>query len=614
MSKAGKIVFWIIFPLLTIIFSGVVIFYFDLANGPLFLFILEMIAIGLFIIWRIILRNRRFLLRMIPTISIIIVTVIAVSLAKPTVERKSAAYYSNPAVTEVLSLKNGKVKGVYNEDKKVEIYAGVPYAQAPVGELRWKEPQPLKDWNGTLDCSYFAPKAMQKDQSPVISTLVDMYAEKSWHPDYNMHPLQEMSEDCLYLNIWRPTNITEPLPILVYIHGGSLTSGSSAYEDYNGEEMAKTGVIMITIAYRLGVFGYFAHEALANESPNGTTGNYGLLDQIQALKWINENASYFGGDSNKITIAGESAGSSSISALCTSPLAKGLFTRAIGESSSLVVKLPPHTYRSKDTALKMGNDILKEFNCFSIEELRKVPADKLINTKYENSAMTLDGYALTKDPYQVYLDKENNEEVLLNGYNVLEADAFVIPTYLMSPTNKDNILERLKKSFGDEYGQKFYDLYKAKIEQDAFAAFNEIFSIYWFMYPHYSWMNMAYETGINVYSYQFTKENGFHGTYHSGEMIYAYGNVKKDTHSYRYNESDKELSTTMLTYWSNFAKYGSPNSSEVTQYWSNYDPTEQQIFELGSNVGFKKIPQLDLDAFALCEQYSEYLLSQKEGN
>lgn len=127
-------------------------------------------------------------------------------------------------------------------------------------------------------------------------------------------------------------------------------------------------------------------------------------------------------------------------------------------------------------------------------------------------------------------------------------------------------------------------------------------------------MNMAYETGINVYSYQFTKENGFHGTYHSGEMIYAYGNVKKDTHSYRYNESDKELSTTMLTYWSNFAKYGSPNSSEVTQYWSSYDPTEQQIFELGSNVGLKKIPQLDLDAFALCDEYSEYLLSQKEGN
>lgn len=608
MKKGGSIAFWILFPILTLIFSGIVIFYFDLANGPLYLFIIECVCLGLFIVSRIVLRHQKFVFRMIPTLSIVVITALTIGFARPSIERKSAAYYSNPIATEVLTLKNGKVQGVYNQDKKVEIYAGVPYAKAPIGDLRWKEPQPVEDWNGIKDCSYFAPRAMQSDQSPVISTLVDMYAEKSWHPDYNMHPSQEMSEDCLYLNIWRPANIEAPLPILVYIHGGSLTSGSSAYEDYNGEEMAKTGVIMITIAYRLGVFGYFAHEDLAKESANGTTGNYGLLDQIQALKWINENASYFGGDTNNITIAGESAGSSSVSALCTSPLAKGLFKRAIGESSSLVVKLPPHTYRKKDVALKMGNDIMKEFNCSSIEELRKIPADKLITTKYENSAMTLDGYALTKDPYQVYVDGENNEEALLNGYNVLEADAFVIPTYLLSPTNKDNILERLKKSFGDIYGQKFYDLYQEKISKDAFAAFNEIFSVYWFMYPHYSWMNIAYDNGLDVYSYQFTKENGFHGTYHSGEMIYAYGNVKKDNHSYRYDQSgsDTYLSYVMLSYWSNFAKTGNPNNAANLPTWHKYQSDQDYIMELGLRIGDKNIEYKD--AFALCDEYSEYLL------
>lgn len=608
MKKGGSIAFWILFPILTLIFSGIIIFYFDLANGPLYLFIIECVCLGLFIVSRIVLRHRKFVIRMIPTLSIVVITALTIGFARPSIERKSAAYYSNPVATEVLTLKNGKVQGVYSQDKKVEIYAGVPYAKAPIGDLRWKEPQPVEDWNGVKDCSYFAPRAMQSDQSPVISTLVDMYAEKSWHPDYNMHPSQEMSEDCLYLNIWRPANIEAPVPILVYIHGGSLTSGSSAYEDYNGEEMAKTGVIMITIAYRLGVFGYFAHEDLAKESINGTTGNYGLLDQIQALKWINENASYFGGDANNITIAGESAGSSSVSALCTSPLAKGLFKRAIGESSSLVVKLPPHTYRKKDVALKMGTDIMKEFNCSSIEELRKIPADKLITTKYENSAMTLDGYALTKDPYQVYVDGENNEEALLNGYNVLEADAFVIPTYLLSPTNKDNILERLKKSFGDIYGQKFYDLYQEKINKDAFAAFNEIFSVYWFMYPHYSWMNIAYQNGLDVYSYQFTKNNGFHGTYHSGEMIYAYGNVKKDNHSYRYDQSgsDTYLSYVMLSYWSNFAKTGNPNNTANLPTWHKYQSDQDYIMELGLRIGDKNIEYKD--AFALCDEYSEYLL------
>lgn len=609
MSRRAAIAFWIIFPILTLLFTGIVVFYFSLANGPLFLFILECIAIGLFIIWRIILRNRKFYLRMIPTLAVIFVTVIAISLAKPTVERKSAAYYDNPVATEILELKNGLVQGVYNEDKSVEIYAGVPYAKAPIGDLRWKEPEPVENWTGTLDCAYFGPRAMQTDQLPFINGLVDMYAEKSWHPDFTMHPEQNMSEDCLYLNIWRPKEIKEKLPILVFIHGGSLTSGSSSYEDYNGEEMAKTGVIMITIAYRVGVFGYYAHEDLIKESPNDTTGNYGLLDQIQALKWVNENADYFGGDASNITIAGESAGSSSISAICTSPLAKGLFKRAIGESSSLVVKIPPHTYRKKEEALKMGQDIMEEYHCSSIEELRKVPAEELVKTQYTNSAMMLDGYALNKDPYQVYLDKENNEEALLNGYNILEGDAFVIPTYLFSPTNKDNILERLQAFFGDEYGQKFYNIYKDKIEIDAFSVFNEVFSVYWFMYPHYSWMNMAYNNDEPVYSYQFTKENGFHGTYHAGEMIYAYGNVKRDTHTYRYNETDVALSNTMLSYWSNFAKTGDPNGEGLPS-WDRYVPAKEEIMELGAKVGPKDIEHQK--AFALCEEYVDYLVSKGE--
>ena len=373
------------------------------------------------------------------------------------------------------------------------------------------------------------------------------------------------------------------LPILFYVHGGSLTTGSSAYEDYNGEEVAKRGVIMITIQYRLGVFGYFAHPDLAKESPNGTTGNYGLLDQIFALKWINENAANFGGDKNNITIAGESAGSSSVSAICASPLAKNLFKRAIGESSSLVIKRAPHTYRTMDDAYKISNNILKEFNCSSIEELRKIPATRLVNTKYKNSEMMLDGYALTKDPYQVYLDGENNEEALLNGYNVKEADAFVVPTFLFSPTNKNNAKQRLIDYFDKEYGEKIYDLYKSRIEENAFEAFNEIISVYWFIQPHHSWSNVAANNGLDVYRYQFTKENGFHGTYHSGEMPYCYGNLERQNKSFAYDESDYQLEKIMVSYWSNFAKYGNPNG-EGLPTWDKYT-ANGDVMELGSHVG-----------------------------
>lgn len=600
MSKGKTIAFWIVFPIVSILSLLFILFYFDLANGPLFLFIFELIIITVAIVVRILLRNKRFVFRMIPTISFAVLSILLISLARPSVQRKSAAYYSHSVKTEVMDLENGKVQGAYNNDKTVQIYAGIPYAKPPVGDLRWKEPQDVENWSGVRDCTYFAPKSMQPTSSAITNTLVDIYSSKGWYPDYRMQPEQNMSEDSLYLNIWRPNNNKINLPILVFIHGGSLTIGTSAYEDYNGEEMAKKDVIMITIQYRLGVFGYFAHPDLIKESPNHTTGNYGLLDQIKALEWINKNASYFGGDKNNITIAGESAGSSSVSALCVSPLAKDLFKRAIGESSSIVVDKAPHTFREKSKALETGEKIQKEFKAKSIDDLRKIKASKLVKTKYSNSEMTFDGYALTKHPTQVYKEKLNNEEALLNGYNVKEGDAFVVPTYLFSPTNKNNIKGRLIKTFGKNIGPKIYDLYKPKIEKDAFSAFNEIFSVFWFIQPHHSWSNYALENGVTVYRYQFTKENRYHSTYHAGEMIYAYGNVKRCPYSYRYNKSDLELSEIMLSYWSNFAKTGDPNG-EGLPTWATYSNDRDGVMELGKNVG--KIDDRYLDLYPLIQEF-----------
>ena len=596
MKNKKHLFFWIFFPIGWSLLTAILIFYYDLANGPLVWFILELVLLAVLFVLRVIFREKKWWVKLSIWGGFLVLTITNLALCRPSEVKKSAAYYSNPVeIVKPLQLNEGKVKGFYSEDKKVEIYAGIPYAKAE----RWKEPETYT-WDGELDGRYFGPRSMQPRTNALVDSAMDIYSEKRWRPNYLMQPQQERSEDALNLNIWKPNTSETNLPILVFIHGGSLTSGSGSYEDYNGESIAHLGVIMITIQYRLGVFGYFAHPDLKEESPHHTTGNYGLLDQIFALKWINDNAVNFGGDKNNITIAGESAGSSSVSALCTSPLAKGLFKRAIGESSSLVMKVPPHTYRTEEVAYEVSEKILKEFHCKSIADLRKIPAKKLAETKNKNQEMMLDGYALTKDPYRVYLDGENNEEALLNGYNVKEADAFVIPQYLFSPTNKRNIEKRIATQIGEEYAKKVCELYKEQIEKDAFNAINEIMSVYWFIMPHHVWSNMALNNSVHVYRYQFTKENGYHGTYHSGEMIYAYGNISLSKRQFAYDQKDRDLEKIMVNYWANFAKTGNPNGENLP-LWEEYQNSQDQVMELGENVG--KIPDKYQELYKIFDEY-----------
>lgn len=582
--KKKHLAFFIAFPISLILIILFLLFLYDLLNGPVVFFVIQLYVIVGLIFSSIFLINQKKRFRLIPWGIFVLLTTLLLGFSRPLTSRKSATFTDKFEKTEVLTLANGKVQGAYTKDKEVEIYAGIPYAKPPIGEYRWKETQPVENWEGIKDCTYFAPRSMQPSSSPIINTLVDIYSEKGWHPDYKMYTNDPLSEDSLYLNIWRPSHIEEPLPILVYIHGGSLTTGSSYSLDTNGETFAHNGVIMITISYRLGVFGYFAHEDLIDESINNTTGNYGLLDQIEALKWVNNNAAYFGGDKNNITIAGESAGSSSVSALCTSPLASGLFKRAIGESSSIVSEYPPHTYRSLNKAIETGNKIMKEMKCSSIEELRKIPASKLVNTQYDNSGMCVDGYALNKKPYEVYKEGNNNEEALLSGYNVKEADAFVVPNFLFNPTNKRNIKERLTNYFDEIAANEFMEAYKEEINKDAFSAFNEIISAYWFMQPHMDWSTLALNNGEDVYRYQFTKENGFHSTYHAGEIAYAYGNIDKLPQQFAFNKSDKELERIMVKYWTNFIKTGDPNCT-CNPTWNKWTSVDDHIMELGANVG-----------------------------
>lgn len=598
-----EVLFWVFFPIVFLLLSAILIFYMDLTNGPLIFFILMLLLLITLAVLRIIFRKKKWYIGVATWIGFIVLSTLILDFAKPGLEYKPAVLNANPEKTEVLSLKDGKVQGVYNEDKSVMVYAGIPYAKAPIGDLRWKEPQDVEPWNDVLDCSYFRAKSMQKTEDPVTNNLVDIYAQKSWHPNYLEQKIEISSEDSLYVNIWKPNTTETNLPVLVYIHGGSLTTGSPSFYAYNGENMAKNGIIQVNISYRLGVFGYLALEELQNESPNHTTGNYGLLDQIKALEWVNKNIESFGGNKNNITIAGESAGSSSVSAICASPLAKGLFQKAIGESSSVVLSTPPHTFRTLESAKAIGRSVLAEFSCKNVSELRKISADELVKTKSTNSSMTVDGYALPKTPYQLYLDGEASDVPLLNGFNSMEADAFTVPTYLTSgQPNVSNSKARLIAEFNDEaIVNKMMATQSWNNDEEAFRSFNNIIATYWFAHPHYSWNKAIKENYSSpVYTYYFDKENGYYSGYHSGELTYVFNTLGRNKNlSFAYDESDYTLAKTMNSAWAAFIKTGNPSTSSLT--WEEWDKDQTNVMHFGSTVEMMKDKYSDL--YKIFEEY-----------
>jgi para-nitrobenzyl esterase len=504
----------------------------------------------------------------------------------------------DPEKTEVIEIDQGKLTGVVNKEGTVEVFAGIPYAKAPIGDLRWKEPQEPEKWEGILEADHFAPMSMQKRSSTIYNSLVDLVIYKKLNIGFKDNYLEPMSEDSLYLNIWKPKGDVEKLPVVVYIHGGTLLTGQSSYYAYNGETFAENGVIYVNIAYRLNIFGYYANEELANESENGTTGNYGLLDQIMALKWVNENIEAFGGDPDNITIAGESAGASSVNALCVSPLAKGLFKRAIAESSGITAVVPYHTFRTMESALEMGRNILNEFSVDSVGELRKIDAETLVNTSYSNSAMTVDGYAIVEDPYKTYEKGENNESALLNGFNAHEADVF---NYFIEKITPENIVSRLRNTYGD-YAEEVAALYPATNNREAKNSFNQIMSATWFAYSHYDWSRYLVEQGKPVYKYYFYKESRGLSNNHAGELPYVYGNLDKNPLAY--TRSDEVLSDMMVKYWTNFAKYGDPNGSDVPE-WKEYSQSENQVMGLGESIQMMEDPYLNV--YEIIDKYQNDL-------
>ncbi len=530
-------------------------------------------------------------------------------LTAPPFKNVPAVDNKNPEVTEVVHVKQGDLTGVYNADKSVKVYAGIPYAKAPVGDLRFKEPEAPESWEGVRACDEFGPMAMQQRTGTFMNSLSHILG---WH-DYQMQLgdeyLEPMSEDCLYLNVFSPEDKSDELkPVIFYIHGGSLNTGQSSYSEYRGEDLAKQGVVFVNFAYRLGVFGYYAAEDLKAESENGTTGNYGLLDQIAALQWVRENIASFGGDPNQITIAGESAGSSSVNALCVSPLTKGMFNYAIAESSGILAIKPFHTFRSFDEALEEGTKVREAFNVKSSDELRKLSAEELLNQPSDQSAMTVDGYAIAEQPYLTYEKGNNHEKALLNGFNAKEADAFLLTTKATS----DNYEELLAEDLGD-LADEMAEVVPADSPQrdqhfivdalgDAKGALNTSYSAIWFSYSHYLWNNYLVEQNVPTYEYYFTKTNSILSNYHAGEIPYAYGNLWR--HPGLYDEADFKLSKIMQSYWVNFAKTGNPNGDGLPE-WRMRDKNQNMLLKLDDEIEMMEDPYNAL--YKVVDEYQQNL-------
>jgi para-nitrobenzyl esterase len=309
---------------------------------------------------------------------------------------------------DTIKVDGGMISGVMNATDDVHEFKGIPFAAPPVGKLRWKAPRPVIPWKGVKVCDRFGPSPMQKDPVPF----------GMWSAEW-LIPKEPISEDCLYLNVW--TGAMDPKerrPVLLWIYGGGFVSGGSAVSIYDGEAMAKKGVVVVSCNYRVGIFGFFAHPELTAESPHNASGNNGLLDQIAALQWVKKNIAAFGGDPENVTIDGQSAGSESVNCLVASPLARNLFQKAIGESGAVFTSKSPSLQRAEEN----GEKLLQLLQVDGISDLRAMPADELLRRAWGSREPIVDGYVLPEAIADIFKEGKENNVALLTGWNQDESD------------------------------------------------------------------------------------------------------------------------------------------------------------------------------------------------
>lgn len=458
----------------------------------------------------------------------------------------------------IVKVEGGKLQGAAaTGNAPVQIFRGIPYAKPPVGELRWREPQSLEKWHGVRAADEFGPRCMQKHM---------------WDDMFFRSP--KASEDCLYLNVWTPANLgkgaSAKLPVLVYVYGGGFVAGDSSEPRYDGAAMAARGVVVVTLNYRLGIFGFLAHPQLTAESRDKASGNYGLLDQAAALAWVKRNIAAFGGDPGRITIGGESAGSMSVSAMMVSPLTRGLIVGVIGESGSA---LPPFQSRTLAEAEKKGAEFAAFVQAPTLAQMRALPPEKLLASQGFLGAFwapDIDGHYLTEAPEKTYAAGKAARVPALIGANSQESPASLILG--KSQPTVDDYRRDLQRLFGAD-GDRLFQLYPAANDADVRRAATELAGDRFIGASTWNWFDHQRRGGSPTYYYYYThvrpqptayKAVGptAYGAVHSAEIEYALGNLDANP-VYAWTDEDRKVSTMMSGYWANFIKAGNPNGGDL---------------------------------------------------
>jgi len=497
----------------------------------------------------------------------------------------------SPTVT----IGNGRLQGTFNAATGINSYKGIPYALPPVGDLRWKEPQPASNWTGVKIADHFSHMPMQKH----------IFSDMIFRAD-------TMSEDCLYLNVWTPAKSTgAKLPVLVYFYGGGFVGGDGSEARYDGESMAQKGIVAITINYRLGIFGFFAHPELTKESPHNASGNYGLLDQHAALLWVQANIAAFGGDPKKVTIAGESAGSFSVCAQVISPLSKGLFAGAIGESGGFGKMSPLSAGENSGLAFA------KSAGANSLADLRALSAPALLDLAAKPGAWRfpnlIDGYFFTKQPIETLEAGEEMHIPVLVGWNSAE-----IPYQAFTggdmPT-PENYAKKVKQRYGAD-SATVLKLFPGATQDEVIKSATALASDNFIVYGTWKWADMQAKTGGNpVYRYIFScprpPEVGkpttpagslpapMVGASHASEIEFAMGNLGYDK-VYAWTPDDYKVSATMENYFANFIKTGNPNGKGLPKWTPNTKGSPVKYMNIDVNT--KLEPETDGDRFLFLDK------------
>jgi para-nitrobenzyl esterase len=483
-----------------------------------------------------------------------------------------AATAQKAAEVRPIQIENGKLLGVLTPDQKVIAYKGVPFAQPPVDELRWRPPQPVGKWKKILFARDFGSHCIQQGS----------------YPDMVFHD-PGPSEDCLTLNVWapydpKPTKKSPALPVMVWIYGGGFATGGTSENRQDGEFLAHRGVIIVSMNYRLGIFGFMALPDLSGESANHTSGNYGLMDQAAAIAWVRRNIAKFGGDPTNITVFGQSAGSMAVSALMASPILNGAFDKAIGESGAEFPaagrSLPPR--EQAEQVYSAWAD--RAFGSSKLFYLRQLPADELSRAAMAQTAPRfgpiVDGYFLPDTLAHIYADGKQAHIPLLAGWVANECN----PDFAAPPP--DTFIARARTQFAAD-ADKFFALYPVSTAAQATQSSNDYAGDQFIAFSTWSWLEAQTKTSnAPVYRYFFDLPSpgdrfrpASMGAFHSDDIEYVFGTLDSRP-GMHVRPEDRALSEQMQQYWTNFAKSGDPNGTGLPK-WPVYTPADNyQVMHL----------------------------------